>query len=298
VKSLQPIALLDTTLRDGALTPGVRFTTAARIEIALALERAGIDVIEASFPARGDEDREGLAAVAAALQAATVCALCRAEPAEIDVAAALMARAHRSRLHVFAGGAPRQDRSTIDRASRVVAHARSAAHEVQFTPLDATRLETTFLLELVAAAIEAGASVINLSDTLGVALPGDIAALLATVRGALPADRNVTLSFHGHDDLGLATACALAAVAEGARQLEVCMNGLGPRAGNTPLEEVATVLTCHGERLGASTRVTASALRDLSALVASRSGVVVPPAKAVVGEHATTANLETLVGAS
>jgi 2-isopropylmalate synthase len=293
---MRRLHVLDTTLRDGALTPGVELGIAARVAIARALDAAGVDVIEAGFPARSPVDRQGLDAVVGAVERATVCALCRADAAEIDVAGALLARAPRSRLHLFAGGATRQVPELVEQAARAVTLARSAAAEVQFSPLDSTRLEPGFLAELVRAVVDAGATIVGLTDTLGVALPEDVSALIGVARAALPAASPALLSFHGHDDLGLATACALAAVAAGASQLEVCVNGLGPRAGNTALEQIVAVVARHGARLGVSTGVEAGALRALSATVAAHAGVAVAASKAIVGEQATLADLDALLG--
>jgi 2-isopropylmalate synthase len=293
---MRTIRVLDTTLRDGLLTPGVQLGVAKRVEIALALDAAGVDVLEVAFPARGADDRAALSAVAEVVERATIAALARAETGDIDVAARLLERAARARLHLFAGGSTRQERAVVESTARAVAHARSVAPtlELQLSAVDSTRCERAFLTELACAAAEVGATTIGLTDTLGVALPPDVAGLVAHLRAALPAP--VTLSFHGHDDLGLATAGTLAALVAGADQIETCVNGLGPRAGNTPLEEIVAIVAAHGPRLGLATGVDRSRLAALCALVAEHTGVSIAAAKAIVGAHATPADLDGIVG--
>ena len=289
--SRRTIRILDTTLRDGALTPGVRFSSEAREEIALALERAGVEVIEAGFPARAEDEAVGVARVASVLSRAMACALCRASPAEIERAAALLG-GRRGRIHVFAGGVGSRASEVIPKVEQAIALARASAHEVQFTPLDASRLERAYLLELASAAAQAGATLVSVSDTLGAALPEDVAEMVGAVRARVDA----TISFHGHDDLGLATACSLAAIAAGATQVEVCVNGLGPRAGNTALEQLAAALALHGARWDCESALDLAALRPLSALVARHAGVSVAPSRPIVGAQAGPGSLEALIG--
>jgi 2-isopropylmalate synthase len=286
------VTVFDTTLRDGEQTAGVCFSRQDKVEIATRLAALGVDVIEAGFPASSAAEREAVAAVAQTVRGSRVAALARAVPGDVDAAVRAVAAAEAARVHVFVNASDvqlahqlrRKREEVLELAAAMVARARAAVEDVEFSPMDATRADPAFVVALARAAVEAGARTLNVPDTVGCALPQDVAALVSRVCEAV-GDAAV-VSFHGQDDLGLATANALAAVGAGARQVEVAVNGIGERAGNTAFEEVVTALHVHGPRLGVHTGVDLSGMGALSALVEERSGVAVPPNKAVVGRNA------------
>ncbi len=289
---LSRVHVFDTTLRDGEQTAGVCFSAQDKRDIALQLAAMGVDVIEAGFPVSSSGEAQAVAGVARAVRDARVCALARAVPADIDAAARALESAAAPRIHVFVNSSEVQLAHQLRRAREQVvamveagvARAREHVDDVEFSAMDATRADEDFVVELARTAARAGARVVNLPDTVGCALPRDVAALVARVRASLPDDAIV--SFHGQDDLGLATANALAAVEAGARQVELAVNGIGERAGNTAFEEVVAALHVHGRRLGVTTGVDPRGIGPVSTLVAERSRVAVPPNKAVVGHNA------------
>jgi 2-isopropylmalate synthase len=288
------ITVFDTTLRDGEQTAGVCFSARDKVEIARALADMGVDVVEAGFPAASSAEREAVAAVAREVRHMRVCALARAMPFDIDAAAAALAEASAPRIHTFINASDVQlahqlrkgRREVLEMVQYAVARARKVTDDVEFSPMDATRASQDFLVDVVRAALAAGARTINLPDTVGCALPDQVAALVRELRARVPELEEAVVSFHGQDDLGLATANALAAVAAGARQVELAVNGIGERAGNTSFEEVVMAIEVHGKRLGVHTGVDPRGICALSALVEARSGVRVPPNKAVVGANA------------
>jgi 2-isopropylmalate synthase len=286
------VLIFDTTLRDGERGGEVRLSTADKIDIARALAAAGIDVIEVGVPGPRPADFEAVRAVGETVRTATVCALARANEADIDAAAAALRGAAAPRIHLYvpcrardAGPArPGEEEALAEAMSR---RARGHVGDVEFTLVNATRADLSHLANLARVAVRAGATTIGLADTAGWILPHLLAARIAELRTLVPELEAVRLSFHGHDDLGLATANSLEAVRAGARQIEVTVNGIGERAGNTPLEEVVTALAVHGPALGGHTNVDASKLGPLSDLVSLRSGARTPPNKAIVGEKAS-----------
>ena len=288
------VTVFDTTLRDGEQAAGVCFSLDDKVEIARALEAMGVDVIEAGFPQASPSEARAVAAVARNVRDAEVCALARAVAADVDVAAKAVRDAARPRVHVFVGSSAvnmehqlrRAEDDVVESVRVAVARARAQVAVVEFSPLDATRTDPAFLARVVRTAIGAGATVINLPDTVGCARPEQVGAMIAELRASVPELYGVVLSFHGQDDLGLATANTLAAVAAGARQVEVAVNGIGERAGNTAFEEVLMALALHGAALGVTTGVDTRGIYRLSRLVETRSGIVVPPNKAVVGRNA------------
>jgi 2-isopropylmalate synthase len=283
------ITVFDTTLRDGEQSVGVAFVPDAKVEIALALERLGVGVIEAGFPAASPGEREGVRAVAEAVRTPVVAAMARAADADVEAAAEALAPAARSRVHVVLGTSPvHRERKlflgrgeVVELADRIVRLARPLFDEVEFCCEDASRTEPDFLAEVCAAAVEAGADVLNVPDTVGYAVPDEYGELFRGLRGLGP------LSAHCHDDLGLAVANTLAAVGAGATQVECTVNGMGERAGNAALEEVVAAL----ELSGFETGVDRDALPEVSALVSRLSGYPVAPHKAVVGANAATAQM-------
>lgn len=289
------VRIFDTTLRDGEQSAGVCFRLEDKVDIALALEAMGVEVIEAGFPAASRSDLEAVAAVARAVREAVVCGLARAVASDVDAAAEAVRGAAQPRIHVFVNASDvhlahqlRKDRDgVIAMAAAMVRRARGHVPDVEFSPMDATRADPAFLAQIVRAAVDAGATTINVPDTVGYVLPDALFALLTELRARVPElGDGVVLSFHGQDDLGLATANALAAVRAGARQIEVAVNGIGERAGNTAFEEVVMALAVHGAALGVHTGVDTHGIYPLSRLVEDRSGMAVPRNKAIVGANA------------
>jgi 2-isopropylmalate synthase len=291
---IEQVRVFDTTLRDGEQAAGVCFSRRDKIEIAARLDEMRVDVIEAGFPAASAAEVDAVAAVAREVKDASVCALARAVPGDVDAAGQALRGARRPRIHVFVNSSDvqlaqqlRKDRSDVLHMARTaVARARRYTGDVEFSPMDATRANFDFVAEIVAVALDAGATTINIPDTVGWILPDRLAALLRRLRQRVPQLEEAVLSFHGQDDLGLATANCLAAVSAGARQVEVAVNGIGERAGNASFEEVVMALAVHSHELGVRTGVDPSGICGLSRLVEERSGIPVPPNKPVVGRNA------------
>jgi len=305
--------VFDTTLRDGEQAPGCSMTRTEKLEVARQLARLGVDVIEAGFPAASPGDWDAVHAVAAEVGNAPhaqgaesadgngdppiICGLARANYRDIEACVSAIAPARRRRIHTFLATSDvhlehklRMTRAEVlDTVSRMVALARTLCDDVEFSPEDASRTEPAFLNEVLAAAVGAGATTLNVPDTVGYATPDEYHALLATICGALsrvPGGDRVVISAHCHDDLGLAVANSLAAVRAGARQVECTINGIGERAGNAALEEVVMALHTRAEFYRVSTRVDTREIARTSRLVAERTGTRVPPNKAIVGANA------------
>lgn len=289
------ITIFDTTLRDGEQSPGIVLAPAEKAEIALALERLGVDVIEAGFPVSSPGDFEGVREVAAVVASPTVAALARTRREDLDAAVESLANARgRTRLHTFIATSPiHMERKLGLEPAEVVQEARSAVayglprvDEVEFSCEDATRSDPGFVAEVCRTAIEAGASTINLPDTVGYCLPEEHAAFLSEVRRLCPALGRVTLSVHCHNDLGLAVANTLSGIAAGATQVECTVNGIGERAGNAALEEVVLALRVRADVLACETGVDVSGIGRISQLVSQRTGYAVQRNKAIVGANA------------
>jgi 2-isopropylmalate synthase len=288
------VRIFDTTLRDGEQTAGVCFSARDKVEIAEQLASLHVDVIEAGFPVNSPEESAAVAEVAANVRGTTICALARAVPKDVAAAGEALRFASNRRIHVFVNASDMQlahqlakTRSqVVQMAAAMVRSAREFTDDVEFSPMDATRADPGFIAELVRAVLGAGASTINLPDTVGFATPDQIGDMFRGLVARVPEVEAAILSFHGQDDLGLATANSLAAVAAGARQVEATVNGIGERAGNTSLEEVVLALRVHGERLGIRSGVATEGIYALSERVAERSGIAVPYNKAIVGRNA------------
>jgi 2-isopropylmalate synthase len=288
------VVVFDTTLRDGEQTAGVCFSAAQKVEIAEALAAMRVDVIEAGFPAASSAERRAVNAVARAVRGASVCALARAVPFDVDAAAEALQGAEAPRIHTFVNSSDvhlahqlRKGREEVlGMVEYAVARARRATDDVEFSPMDATRADPEFLVDVVRTALAAGARTINIPDTVGYALPDQVSALISRLFDRVPELSEAIVSFHGQDDLGLATANAVAAIRAGARQVELAVNGIGERAGNTAFEEVVMAISVHGASLGVHTAVDPRGICALSALVERHSGVAVPRNKAVVGANA------------
>ena len=286
------VTIFDTTLRDGEQSPGATLTADEKLTIARRLELMGVDVIEAGFPVSSDGDFESVRRIAAELKTATVCGLARCVPHDIDRAGAAIEPAAKGRIHVFCATSKihrehklkKGQQEILDLSARSIGHARRFTDDVEFSPEDASRTEIEFLREITAVAIEAGATTINLPDTVGYATPAEYAAIFADLIRRVP--ENVVLSTHCHNDLGLAVANSLAAVQAGARQVECTVNGIGERAGNAALEEVVMALRTRRDALPFTTNIDAKHLVPVSKQVSRLTGLGVQRNKAIVGRNA------------
>jgi 2-isopropylmalate synthase len=288
------VTVFDTTLRDGEQSAGVLFSERDKLDIAERLAAMRVDVIEAGFPAASPIEWRAVHAVGSHIRNASICALARCVAGDIDAAAASLSGAAQPRIHVFVNASDvqlehqlkRSHAEVLELAAAMVARARHAVSDVEFSPMDATRADRPFLAELVRTAVGAGATTINIPDTVGYALPEQVGDLFRYLKSAVPELERAVLSFHGQNDLGMASANAIAAVGAGARQVELCVNGIGERAGNTSFEEVVMSIAVHGTTLGVHTDVDTTGIYPLSKLVEERSGIGVPANKAIVGRNA------------
>jgi 2-isopropylmalate synthase len=288
------VIVFDTTLRDGEQAAGVCFSERDKVEIAQRLAAMRVDVIEAGFPAASAAEADAVAAVAREVRGAAICGLARAVPFDVDAAGEALRGAARPRIHVFVGSSDvhlahqlrKRREDVLAMAEAAVRRARHFTDDVEFSPMDATRADPDFVAAVVGAALAAGATTINIPDTVGCVLPHRLQEMIAELYRRVPELGSAVLSFHGQDDLGLASANAIAAVRAGARQVELAVNGLGERAGNTPFEEVVMALRLHGAELGVHTDVDPAGICAISRLVEERSGVAVPLNKAIVGGNA------------
>src|SRR5919109_112413 len=284
------VIIFDTTLRDGEQSPGISLNTPEKLEIAHQLARLGVDVIEAGFPIASPGDFEAVRAIAREVHGPVIAGLARAHSADIERAAEAVRDAPRPRIHTFISTSDilieHQLQSTredvLGQARAAVAHARSFVEDVEFSPMDATRADVEFTAEVVAAAIEEGATTINIPDTVGYVMPHEYAAFLERLYDLVPPLRDVVLSVHCHDDLGLAVANSFAGVRAGARQVECAINGIGERAGNASLEEMVMLLRTRHEAVGIDTGVNTRELARTSRLVSRLTGYPVQPNKGVV----------------
>ena len=288
------IIIFDTTLRDGEQSPGISLNTAEKLEIAHQLARLGVDVIEAGFPISSPGDFEAVRAIAREVHGPVIAGLARAHAADIERAAEAVRDAGRPRIHTFISTSDihieHQLQSTredvLGQARAAVAHAKSFVDDVEFSPMDATRADVEFTAEVVAAAIEEGATTVNVPDTVGYAMPDEYAAFLTRLFELVPPLRDVVLSVHCHDDLGLAVANSFAGLKAGARQIECAINGIGERAGNASLEELVMLLHTRAADIGFTTGVQTREIARTSRLVSRLTGYPVQPNKAVVGRNA------------
>ncbi|HYL02438.1 MAG TPA: 2-isopropylmalate synthase [Steroidobacteraceae bacterium] len=288
------VLIFDTTLRDGEQAPGCSMTQPEKLRVARALGELGVDVIEAGFPAASRGDFESVQAVAREVQEPVICALARCNVDDIELAARALRAAPRRRIHVFLATSAihRQYKLNMAQdeilrtAAAGVARARELAEDVEFSPEDASRTELEFLAQVVEAAIAAGATTVNIPDTVGYTVPDEFAELFRYLRKNVRGIDGVRLSVHCHDDLGMAVANSLTAVVAGARQIECTINGIGERAGNCSLEEVVMALKTRAAFFNVTTAVQTSRLYPTSRLVSSITGMPIPRNKAVVGENA------------
>lgn len=288
------VIIFDTTLRDGEQTPGVSFHRAEKVEIARALETMGVDVIEAGFAAASRGDFKAIRAISQAVKQAKVCSLARCVAEDIEAASQALEDAAQKRIHVFIATSPihmsAKLRMTPDQVHqaviRSVAQARNLCDDVEFSCEDATRTDREFLYRVVEAAIRAGATTINLPDTVGYAAVDEYGQMFKDVLEKVPGANQVILSVHCHNDLGLSVATSLEGIRQGARQVECTINGLGERAGNAPMEEIVMGLRTRRSYYGCDTGVNPKGLFKVSRMIANLSGVEPAPNKPVVGANA------------
>ena len=288
------LIIFDTTLRDGEQSPGASMNLAEKLEIAQALRDLGVDVIEAGFPIASPGDFEAVQTIARQVHGPVICGLARCNDEDIDRAWAALKEAPRPRIHVFLATSSihREFKlhmakdEIVRRAVAGVERARKLCADIEFSPEDAARTELDFLAEVVEKAIAAGATTLNIPDTVGYAVPDHYAAMIRHLKKHVRGIDQVVISVHCHNDLGLAVANTLAALHEGARQVECTINGLGERAGNCALEEVVMAIKTRGDYFGLSTGINSKRLCPISRLVARVTGMAVQRNKAIVGQNA------------
>ncbi|MGB8981941.1 MAG: 2-isopropylmalate synthase [Anaerolineales bacterium] len=299
------VKIFDTTLRDGEQSPGATMTSAEKLEVARSLARMGVDVIEAGFPAASPDDLEAVRRIAVEVGRPTpadpdadvpvIAGLARANKKDIDKAWEAVREAAKPRIHTFLATSPihmkyklkMDPEDVIQRVSEMVGYARSLCADVEFSPEDAGRSEPEFLYVVLGEAIRAGATTLNIPDTVGYTTPDEFFALIEGIIKNTPGMREgITISVHCHDDLGMATANTLAGIRAGARQAEVTINGIGERAGNTSLEEVVMTLKTRKPVFGLETGIDTRQIARISKLVSNYTGIVVQPNKAIVGANA------------
>ncbi|HVZ13633.1 MAG TPA: 2-isopropylmalate synthase, partial [Bauldia sp.] len=288
------VVIFDTTLRDGEQSPGASMTTDEKLQVADLLDEMGVDIIEAGFPIASQGDFEAVQEIARRCQRATIAGLARAIPADITRAGEAVRVAKKPRIHTFVSTSPihlqhqmkKSEQEVLEIISATVTQARNLVDDVEWSAMDATRTPIDYLCRTVEMAIKAGATTINLPDTVGYAVPEEYAAMFRTIRERVPNADKAIFSVHCHDDLGLAVANSLAGVAGGARQVECTINGLGERAGNAALEEIVMAIRTRHDRLPYVTGVNPEMLTRASKLVSTVSAFPVQYNKAIVGRNA------------
>ncbi|MGH9746860.1 MAG: 2-isopropylmalate synthase [Candidatus Acidiferrales bacterium] len=291
---MDTVHIFDTTLRDGEQSPGFSMHREEKLRLSRQLEQLGVDVIEAGFPIASPGDLEAVRAVAGEIRNCRVAALARARQEDVDAALRALEPAVKPRLHIFLATSDlhlkhklRIERGeALEQVSQMVRFGCAHTEEVEFSAEDASRSDIDYLCDVAQAAAEAGAKVINLPDTVGYATPEEYAEMFFWVRSRLIAHPHIIFSAHCHNDLGLAVANSLAAIAAGARQVECTINGIGERAGNASLEEIAVALHVRQSRIRATTNIRLEKIYSTSRLLTAITGVSVPPNKAVVGANA------------
>ncbi len=288
------VIIFDTTLRDGEQSPGASMNTAEKLRLATQLEKMGVDVLEAGFPAASEGDLEAVSRIAGKLEKTEVAALARTSREDIDRAWQALGHAAKPRIHTFIATSDLHleyklkmtREQVIEAAVQAITYARTLTDNVEFSAEDGSRSDRDFLCRVFEAAIEAGATTVNLPDTVGYAVPEEFADLVSYVIAHTPNIHRAIVSVHCHNDLGLATANTIAAVKAGARQAEVTINGIGERAGNTSLEEVVMALHTRKNFLALSTGIRTEHIHPISRLVSMITGIMVQPNKAIVGANA------------
>ncbi len=291
---MHAITIFDTTLRDGEQCPGASMNKDEKLAVARQLHRLNVDVIEAGFPVASADDFEAVRLIATEVRGPVIAGLARAKPEDVDRCWEALARAERGRIHVFLATSEVHLRhklkmsreAAVEAAVAAVKRARHHTDNVEFSPEDATRSDVAFLCRVLEAVIAAGATTVNIPDTVGYAVPHEFGELIRAIMERVPNIHRAVVSCHCHNDLGLAVANSLAAVSQGARQVECTINGIGERAGNASLEEIVMTLRVRKAFFGADTRIEATELQKASRLVSSITGIVVQPNKAIVGANA------------
>ncbi len=288
------ITIFDTTLRDGEQSPGCSMTLDEKLRMARLLDEMGVDVIEAGFPIASPGDFEAVSRISETVKTSTIAGLCRAKDADIEAAAQAIEKAPRKRIHTFISTSPlhmkyklqMEPDAVVDAIAASVAKARQYTDDVEWSAEDGSRTEPDFLCRCVETAIRAGASTINIPDTVGYAMPEDYAALFTMLRTRVPDMDKAVLSVHCHNDLGVAVANSLAGVKAGARQIECTINGIGERAGNAALEEVVMAMRTRPDAFPYETGIDTTAITKVSRTLSTITGFSVQPNKAVVGANA------------
>src|SRR3989338_918639 len=288
------VYVFDTTLRDGEQAPGASMNENEKLEIAYALERLGVDIIEAGFPVISPGDFNSVKLVAKHIKEAIICGLARSINKDIEAAGEAIKAAKRKTIHVFLATSKihmqhklrKSQDEIMDMAVKSVEYARKFASDIEFSPEDASRSEKEFLYTILEAVIKAGATTVNIPDTVGYALPWEYGQLIADIKNNVPNINKAIISTHCHDDLGLAVANSLDAVRNGARQVECTINGIGERAGNASMEEIVMAIKTRPEFFHCKTGINTKEIYRTSRLVSKLTGFVVPPNKAIVGANA------------
>jgi len=288
------VKVFDTTLRDGEQSPGCSMNLDEKLQMAFKLQDLGVDIIEAGFPIASEGDFAAVKAVAASCREVGVAALCRTAQQDVARAAEALAGAARPRIHTFVATSDihlehklKRSRAEVIAMTRAsVSQARNFTDEVEFSAEDATRSDIDYLCQVLETAVDAGASVLNIPDTVGYTTPMEYSRLIEQIRERVVRDRNVIISVHCHNDLGLAVANSLAAIEAGARQVECTINGIGERAGNASLEEIVMALHVRADRLPFKTNIVTNELYSTSRLLCEIVGFDVQPNKAIVGRNA------------
>ncbi|MFQ5353777.1 MAG: 2-isopropylmalate synthase [Thermodesulfobacteriota bacterium] len=291
---MESVKILDTTLRDGEQSPGASMNVEEKLIVARQLSRLGVDVIEAGFAYSSPGDFDSVRKIASEVEGPVISSLARAKPEDIDCAWEALKGAPRVRIHTFISTSDihlkHQFRMTreeaLKRAVDMVERARGYVDDVEFSPMDASRSDPEYLYDVLSAVIKAGATTLNIPDTVGYALPDGFGGLIADIKKNVSDIEKAVISVHCHNDLGLATANSLAAVINGARQVECTINGIGERAGNAALEELVMILKTHSETLSLDTNIVTEQIYPSSRLVSGITGVSVQHNKAIVGENA------------
>jgi 2-isopropylmalate synthase len=288
------ITFFDTTLRDGEQAPGCSMGVYDKLRMARQLDELGVDVMEAGFPIASEDDFRAVRLIAAEVRRPVIAGLARASEPDIRRAWAALEGAARPRIHVFLASSDLHlqcklkitREQALEQAHRAVAYARSLCDDVEFSPEDATRSDIDFLCDFVQVAVDAGATTINIPDTVGYAVPDEFAGIIHTVRERVKGIEKATISVHCHNDLGLAVANTIAALDAGARQVECTINGIGERAGNASLEEIAMVLSVRQTQLPYQSAINAKEIYPASCLLSEIVGFTPQPNKAIVGRNA------------
>lgn len=294
MKKKEKVLIFDTTLRDGEQAPGASMNEKEKLDIAFALERLGVDIIEAGFPVISQGDFNAVKTVAKNIKGSIICGLARSINKDIDAAADALMQAKRKRIHVFLATSKihmqhklKKSKDEILRmAVDAVKYARKKADDIEFSPEDASRSEKEFLYRIVEAVIKAGATTVNIPDTVGYSMPDEYGQLIADIKNNVPNINKAVISVHCHDDLGVGVANSLSAIRNGARQVECTINGIGERAGNASMEEIVMALRTRPDFYEVDTRINAKEICRASRLVSRYTGFIVPPNKAIVGNNA------------